>query len=515
MTFMFSPLSVKEYIEKVRPSSLFLKNYDHGKIRNLIYEEGYEIESKIPLRDYQWAPLYVALKRKQFLLFLGPRLGKTKISLEYIQAIKKKVIRDGDKPPRFLIVVPSDEIVSVWESETPKHGHLKAVAAYGPTENRKKMLNQKGDLVIIPFSGLQAVGSVLKKDRKGKSKRFPDKGLLEKLSQKFDGVIIDEIHHCKSSKSLRYKILKELTDNKKYCLGLTGTPFGRDPYALWPQFFLVDRGRTLGSNQFFFEQAFSCPSENQFKTYEFDMRKKGMLSRKAAGGSYSLTTMEGLGISAIVHNTIRLKPNREQWERTRELADSSLGSEEPMNVYIKMRQIASGFIRLENGRDIPIGHSPKLGWLESELYETDQQVAIFYMFNWSGLQIASLMKDMKIPHVLIRGGQKDNTRLLRSYQTGKVKVAVIQCLIGSEGISLETSDRQIFFEVPDKSIVYQQSDFRAISPNRTKPLIVEDLVCSPVEENILSYLQEGKELAKSIIFNPAVLSKGLDQWTHR
>lgn len=510
---MFSMQAIQRYLDYNRPSFLPVKNATADRCRFRLAQEGFITQYKTEPRPYQWGPLYVALKNKQALLFLGPRAGKTKVALDYMTAITADHEARKSPRPRFLVVVPSDEIMSVWEDLGQQHSDLSITCAYPPTSNRKQMLEAETDLVIIPFSGIQAIGSKeAVSARKKKTVLAPNVEELRRIGSRFDGVIVDEIHHCKSSKSLRYKMMKILMENKPYRLGLTGTPFGRDPYALWAQFYLIDDGKTLGSNQFFFEQAFSCPSQNPFRMYEFDQRKNPILSRKVWGGAYSLTTMEALGVSAIEHNKVRLRPTLEQKERIREAVHNlPLGGEELKMTYMKMRQIASGFTRLPNGRDIPIGDNPKLGWLESEMDEFEGQAAIFYVFDWSGQQIAKLMASMKIPAVWIHGGQKDNAQKIRDYRSGKAQVAVIQCLVGSEGIDLSATDRQIIYECPDKVIVYTQMDYRAISATRTKPLVVDDLIVAPVEELIAGYMKEGKDLLKDIVFNPKLLA-GVNTW---
>src|SRR5438105_3622495 len=86
--------------------------------------------------------------------------------------------------------------------------------------------------------------------RRGKSKIALDWTELLNLC------VVDEIHTCKDDNSLRFALVSRLINKCKWRLGLTGTPFGRDPFAVWPQFFLLDGGETFTNNKHFFRAAF-------------------------------------------------------------------------------------------------------------------------------------------------------------------------------------------------------------------------------------------------------------------
>jgi hypothetical protein len=76
---------------------------------------------------------------------------------------------------------------------------------------------------------------------------------------------------------------------------------------------------------------------------------------------------------------------------------------------------------------------------------------------------------------------------------------------GAVGLDLSDSNRQIFYESTDRGLTRQQIEYRGVSMRRTCPLIVDDLVTSPVEGKILDFIKEGKDILKEIIFNPSIL----------
>ncbi len=506
---MFSETAKSKFINTNGPRLEYFKKENIEKLHSIIHSKFGEFTYKTTPRDYQYRALYASIVSKRCLLFLGPRLGKTKISLDFISNIKSK------NKPRFLVIVPSDSIISVWEDETKTHSNLKALGVYGTTNQRIELLSTAHmyDLVIMPFSGVQAIFSKKVVGSTKKNRRIPDKEKIDTFKDLFDGIIIDEIHHCKASTTLRFKILRMLIKDKEYRLGLTGTPFGRDPFSLWSQFYLIDEGSTFSQNEMFFRDAFGkMDNSSMFPKLVFDDKKIGLLSRKSSTRSLSYSTYEGLGINVFPSNTIHLKMTPHQEAEYNKAIATKDG--EISNIYIKLRQISSGYVNWTNpetGESSSISvcrdTNPKLEWLESELFDTDDRIVIYYEFTQSGQAISDLLKKMNIKHRWIHGANKNKVKDIRDYKEGKVNIIIFQSLTGAEGLDLWNTNRQIFFETTDKVITYQQISYRAVSTKRTCPLIVDNLTTSPVERKILDCIKEGKSMLNEIIFNPNILKE--------
>ena len=77
----------------------------------------------------------------------------------------------------------------------------------------------------------------------------------------FDMVIIDELHRCKSPKTLQSKLVKGICNGKEYILGLTGTPIQNKPADLWPQLGIIQQIDNFGGYKGFVGRY--CDGPNQ------------------------------------------------------------------------------------------------------------------------------------------------------------------------------------------------------------------------------------------------------------
>jgi len=78
----------------------------------------------------------------------------------------------------------------------------------------------------------------------------------------FDAVIIDELHRCKSSKTLQSKLAAGICRGKEYILGLTGTPIQNKPADLWPQLGIIQQIENFGGYKGFVDRYCDGPTQS-------------------------------------------------------------------------------------------------------------------------------------------------------------------------------------------------------------------------------------------------------------
>jgi SNF2 family DNA or RNA helicase len=239
---MISPNSIKEYLgrENLRDSAL-VKVKDEAHLDSRLAELTNNFKFTTNLRKHQKAGVLLTLRRKAYMLLFDMGLGKTATSLACIEYLKSVGI-----VTRSIVLVPNISNLFSWENEIKKHTpSLTYASLFGDRAERQEILDGNSDILIATYAGFNSF--VTKKVKvKKKNQLVIDKDLATKYSNYFQMVIWDEIPAAKNIHSLIFKAAKWLSAACEYRIGLTGTPFGKDPQDLWAQFYLIDNGETLG-----------------------------------------------------------------------------------------------------------------------------------------------------------------------------------------------------------------------------------------------------------------------------
>lgn len=269
---MISKSSIDAFLQMQRDDFSWIKEAPREELLAAIREICPQWQPKIPLFTHQLAALYLAHSLENFLLFLDMGTGKSLIALSSIQIrIHLKQIK------KALFVVPNVVNVENILQETVKFTNLKAIALTGTKPERVAALKQKADIYVVNYDGLKVLMTELKPTKsksKSKQKRTIVPYIARNFANQFDMLVLDEIHHVKHTTSLNYSLCELLSQHCQYRLGLTGTPFGRDPVGLWAQFNVIDHGETLGSSKALFLQALFKQKMNYFGGVDFYLPKK-------------------------------------------------------------------------------------------------------------------------------------------------------------------------------------------------------------------------------------------------
>lgn len=468
-----------------------------------------------PRGRHQLEGIAFALYKQRALLFYDMRLGKSYCALNWAEHLKKAGQWRGKKG---LIVVHAPIGLDVWEAETPKHSNLKIRCVRTKFSELVAALESDCDLIAIPWSGLQQIFTSKRtvKVRKivnnktttvSQDKLQPNLAMANMVAEAFSLVIIDEIHKAKNKATLRFKILITMIHECSLRLGLTGTPFGRNPFDLWAQAFLIDNGVTLGVNYNFFCEAFGHRLKAKKNELIFDPKKEPLLRQRIDTLALSYERAEVHDVNIMI-GQIPLHMWGEQREAYERAVDHLIKiddkeASEMLSSFVRMRQISSGYLpfidKVGNAREIIFAHNPKLEWL-TNFFEAQPNVPviIFHEFTRSGQLICEVLKEASISHGWLYGGTPNPAEVVRNFTLGSSKVLVANTAKGGMSIDLPNADYIIFFESPTSPTVRQQAEARPMSRG-SKLLITDDMIASPVETRILGFIKEGKDLLQSLV----------------
>lgn len=497
--------ALDRFVNKTFAEPIHVKEWDIEKLVDFITKISGQIEFKTNPRKNQLEGLLFALLYKRILLYYDPRTGKTKIALDWLSVLKSKKLLQ-----KAFIIAHSPIGVDEWERQTSIHSNLKGmfIRTDKQTEdNLCKAIEEDYDFCVVAWSTLQVLFT-----KKIYKTLVADKELIfDVVAQCFNTIIIDEIHMVMNPRTLRFEIAEQLVQNCEYRMGLTGTPIGRNPFGLWSQAYLIDEGKALSNNYYFFKNAFGYKQYNHFarnkQVIEFDHDKFDKLQNKIKHMTLTCALSEIHDVN-IINDIVSLnmgdnqlqayrKAIKEFIEEQKKEESEGLFKQKRTNIFVKLRQISSGFENVidANGNKSIITYfdCAKLQWVEDLITTLDQdlQIVIFHEFTESGKNLVSLMKKFKVKHGWLWGGTKDRAILQEKFRDKKIQVLIANHTVGGIGIDLSVADYMCFFENPVSSIVRKQAESRPLARG-DRAIVIDDLVCSPVEKSILEYIKEGK-----------------------
>lgn len=505
---ILSKSAISNFLNKKTDDFYWIKNCSSKDIYDAIKEKDptwvFKKECPEPFVR-QLVCFYIGICFNNFLFFLDMGAGKTRIILDLIAyRIKHGHIK------RALVVVPGEPNIDGWEDETEQYSNLKFVGIVGDKNSRINLTNVECDVACISYSGLVSVMTT-----SCKGKRKIDKKLANDFCSKYDFIGFDEIHLCKNKSNLRYKLCNLLAKHSKFRYAATGTPFGRSLEDLWSQFYLIDRGDTLGNTLGVYREAYFEKVKNRFvknyDVYDYKIKpeSKALIHKRIKHRSIRYEESEFSDLPEKVYNIVKFKPNssiRKYYKEQIESLIKSENSESKELSFHKLRQIASGYIKVNDDDGdfyVDFDENPKLEFLDTFLKSTNDKVVIFYQYVNSAKLIENTLSKLNIKFSKIgSGGDKSNTALSK-FKNKNCRVLLINVLSsGTTGLNLQHyTNKVIYFESPVSPIIRAQSEKRIHrSGQKEKKTFYYDLVIkNSVEEKILFFLKEGKDLLNEVL----------------
>ncbi len=467
---------------------------------------------------HQNAVFLILLELQRFMLHVDMGGGKTLISLMLLLYRKQR----GEKP-KAIVFVPYITSVSTWIDEVEERApSLKCVPLLGTgSENLRTLQNTPGDLFVICYqSAVAMVTEIVPSKKRGKNQWQLKAAQVREYFAGFDTIIMDEIHKAKSVTKLTYRMCRAISAQCDWALGLTGTPFNKDLADLWPQFYLVDFGETLGPTFGFYRDAFFEQKPGYFGGYEYKFKKKLMpvLQRtiKHSSISYDINELHDMPPRKYVVKQITANVGQFGYAEAakKKIKEAVANSTNPGSVlqvvesnYLQLRQLSSGFMTLK-GEDAERVHvqfddNPKLDHLVDciEAMPKGRKMVVFHHFVHTNRIISDRLTELKIGHARVWSGAKDPLGELRRFKrSDKCPVLLINWKSGSSSLNLQFANYLYCFEQPDSAIDRQQGERRIWRPGQQHRVIIYDpFVRGTYDEAMNKSNKAGESLLKKLL----------------
>src|SRR5262245_21422236 len=276
---------------------------------------------------------------------------------------------------------------------------------------------------------------------------------------------------------------------------------------------LIDGGMSLGETLGLFRSALFRTKINPYGGYEYTFiaKETATLNRLLAHNSIRYE-VEQSTLPAMVHiiKEVGLEGDAEiYYQRARDALKAAKGNvREIRNVFLRMRQISSGFLGYADDdtgekAQYEFPENPKLELLMAlvESIREDRKIVVYHDFIWSGDKIAAGLAERGIGYVKVGGHAKVEPGMLdRFAKDPKIRVFVLSTA-GAYGLNLQAAQYGIFYESP-VSIITRKQMIRRIERQYSEHarVFLYDLVSvGTMDQRILDFYNAGKDLFDAII----------------
>lgn len=142
----------------------------------------------------------------------------------------------------------------------------------------------------------------------------------------------------------------------------------------------------------------------------------------------------------------------------------------------------------------------KIKALKDLIESTNDRLIIFYNFNAELETLTGICEALKRPVSVVNGEHKD----LLAYENYRDSISLIQYQAGSMGLNLQKANKIIYFSLPERSELFEQSKKRIHRIGQKQPCFYYVLMATgTIDNNIYKALQERRdftdELFKEVI----------------
>lgn len=339
-------------------------------------------------------------------------------------------------------------------------------------------------------------------------------------------VVLDEAHYIKNHKAQRSKVILELSSSAYYKYILTGTPILNNPTDIFMPFLFLDNGETFGKVFYTFQRKYMRDENANWshmqKYFPKWVTNKAMLpelQEKIYGKGIRVMKSECMDLPPLVEEVYEVDMSPKQ----KKIYDDMLrdfvayvkkGKEEgaavaqtAMTKALRLQQIASGYVTLDDGADLFIEDNPKLDALEELItaLHANHKVIVWCSFRANYIQIGKLLEKLKIKHVFITGDQNASQKdeAMQDFSDDEdVRVCVANRRAGGIGINLVSADYSIVFSRNfslGEELQSNDRNYRGGSQVHTKITRIQLVTKGTIEEEVTRALMGKKEVSEIIL----------------
>lgn len=472
-------------------------------------ESNNKITTKLKTKpyEYQREGIEYGINHDKFLLLDAPGLGKSLQVIYIAQELKKT-----EKLEHCLIICGVNTLKNNWKREIQIHSNLscrilgektntKGNVVIGSVNERLEQLKKpiKEFFVITNVETLRN-NDIVKEINSGKS-------------NKFDMIVVDEVHRCKSSTSQQGKNLLKLT-KAKHRIGLSGTVLMNNPLDCYVPLKWIGVENCTASNFKYFYCNFGGPFGNELIGYRNINVLKDILESNSLRRTKDLLDLPDKN---IIHEFVDMENSQATFYDNikngivSQVDKVHITTTSLLAMVARLRQATAcpSYLTTEN---IPSAKIDRAIDLTEQILESGSKVVIYSMFKET---LNILNKELKhLNPLLCTGDIKDEiiTENINKFQNNPdCKIMLATCKKMGTGITLTSANYVIFIDCPWTQADCLQCEDRIHRIGSKEPVFIYYLwTNNTVDEKVKDIVETKGMLSDYIIddtYQPQFLEK--------
>lgn len=464
------------------------------------------------LWKHQKDALEKARSHNYFAFLFEVGCGKTRSVIEACEqkySVKNKVLKT-------LVFTPL-VVVENFKREFEKFGRLskhKVVALTGTGKEKLKQfdsIKEQNGIVICNYEVLYKLE------------------LYEALREwKPEIVIFDELHRLKDMKAIRTKRCIDIADNAIFKYGLSGTPILNSQLDLFAQVRALDGGDTFGRNFFIFRQQYFYDanasrraSNSYFPNW---LPRPGIdkeLQEKIKPFTARAVKSECMDLPPYLKKEVHIEMGADQLRAYKSmkkdfvayLRDKACVAELAITKSLRLQQIVSGFLKLEDESEVLFEENPRIEALQGLLSDIVPyaKCIVWCAFKKNYEMVKLICNDLKIGFGELTGDTKDRQGEIDKFQSDdSCRVMIANPGAGGIGVNLTAASYMIYYSKTFSLEHDLQSEGRAYRGGSEvhEKITRIDLICKQtIDELIASVLNEKREIGSSVLDNREIVAR--------
>ena len=456
--------------------------------------------------DYQIEGIEYGLNRDRWLLLDAPGLGKT-LQLTYLA----QELKEHRGVQHCLIICGINTLKTNWKAEIEKHSDL-SCRILG------QRINKKGRLVIdgVPARLKQLQSPIDEFFVITNVETLRDekiiKALLKNKPNKFDMILFDEIHTCKSPSSQQGHNLLKLT-KAKYRVGATGTLLLNNPLDAYVPLKWIGEEHANYTNFRYYYCNYGGPFNNQIVGFKNLSTLKSQLEEVSLRRTKDILHLPP---KMIINEYVEMSDIQENFYENikngiiEQVDKVKMSTANILAMVTRLRQ-ATACPSLLTTENIPSSKMDRAIDLTDQIVSSGDKVVIFSTFKETADKLAAALSDYGV--VKATGDNTDDEierAKFRFQNDDSVKVFIGTWQKCGTGITLTAASYMIFMDTPWTDSVYTQAQDRIYRIGTNKSVTIYNLIAKDtIDERVLEIVNDKKAIANYVV-DDEITQEGLD-----
>lgn len=425
-------------------------------------------------------------------LFWDPGRGKTITTLEAFQILKQEGLAN-----KMLVAASVNIAEDVWPAEIEKFDDLDLTYSVmtGKETKRREAWDLDADVYMINYENLWWLQENFNK-LKGSG---IDMLVVDESSKFRNGRVRRRRKKTKTGgKRLQrnaFSALCKMLPNFKRRYILTGTPIPKSYLNLWPQMYLVDQGRCLGTTVTGFRNKYFIPAG--YKGYDYVIREgaaeeiqQAISPRVHRAERDNSTPIEFFDLSVRLPDKARKAYDELEKEFITEWKGKTLLATNAAVATAKLRQAANGAIYHDRHRNWTMIHERKVQALGELIDELQGQPLLIASEFEHDLEMMAKF-GLKIPKYA--GSRKHKADLKKDWDEGRLPVLAGQIQSMSHGLNFQYGGRNVlYYGLTFDLDTYEQFYQRVWRQGQEESVIAYHLVAEDTVDDVMLDVLDGR-----------------------